>query len=44
MVHAGDATGIITITQIQPISVLFTLPQDSLPTHQPGDGRPASCR
>ena len=31
MVHAGDATGIMTITQIHPISVLFTLPQDTLP-------------
>ena len=31
MVHATDATGIMTITQIHPISVLFTLPQDSLP-------------
>ena len=31
MVHAGDATGIVTMTQIHPISVLFTLPQESLP-------------
>jgi membrane fusion protein, multidrug efflux system len=31
MVHASDATGIMTITQIHPISVLFTVPQDSLP-------------
>ena len=31
MVHASDATGIMTITQIHPISVLFTLPQDGLP-------------
>jgi multidrug efflux system membrane fusion protein len=31
MVHASDATGIITITQIHPISVVFTLPQDDLP-------------
>jgi multidrug efflux system membrane fusion protein len=30
-VSAGDATGIITITQIQPISVLFSVPEDSLP-------------
>ena len=27
LVQAGDATGIVTITQIQPISVLFNLPQ-----------------
>ena len=31
MVHASDATGIITVAQIHPISVLFTLPQDVLP-------------
>jgi len=28
LVHANDATGIVTITQIQPISVQFSLPQD----------------
>jgi multidrug efflux system membrane fusion protein len=31
MVHASDPTGIMTVTQIHPISVLFTLPQDTLP-------------
>jgi membrane fusion protein, multidrug efflux system len=31
MVRAGDATGIVSIAQIHPISVLFTLPQDNLP-------------
>jgi multidrug efflux system membrane fusion protein len=31
LVHANDATGIVSITQIHPISGLFTLPQDSLP-------------
>jgi multidrug efflux system membrane fusion protein len=31
IVHAGDAGGIIVITQLQPISVLFTIPEDSLP-------------
>ena len=31
MVRAGDATGIVSIAQIHPVSVLFTLPQDSLP-------------
>jgi multidrug efflux system membrane fusion protein len=31
IVHASDATGIIVITQLQPISVLFTIPEDSLP-------------
>ena len=32
LVHANDAAGIVTITQIHPISALFTLPQDALPT------------
>jgi multidrug efflux system membrane fusion protein len=32
LVHANDATGIVSITQIHPISALFTVPQDSLPT------------
>lgn len=31
LVRQGDATGIVTITQIDPIAVLFTLPQDDLP-------------
>jgi len=31
MIHAGDAAGIVTIAQVQPISALFTLPQDALP-------------
>jgi membrane fusion protein, multidrug efflux system len=32
LVHAADATGIVTITQIHPISALFTVPQDTLPS------------
>jgi multidrug efflux system membrane fusion protein len=31
-VQTNDATGIVVITQIQPISVIFTLPSDDLPT------------
>lgn len=31
IVHASDATGLVMITQLQPISVLFTLPQQTLP-------------
>jgi membrane fusion protein, multidrug efflux system len=31
MLRANDAAGIVTITQLQPISALFTLPQDLLP-------------
>ena len=30
LVQAGDARGIVTVTQIDPISVVFTLPQDTL--------------
>jgi membrane fusion protein, multidrug efflux system len=30
IVHANDANGIVTITQTRPISVLFTLPGDTL--------------
>src|SRR5580693_6801927 len=31
IVHAADANGMVVITQLQPISVLFTIPEDSLP-------------
>lgn len=31
MVHAADASGIAVITQLQPISILFSIPEDSLP-------------
>ncbi len=30
-IHATDTTGIVSLTQIHPISVVFTLPQDTLP-------------
>ncbi len=30
IVHASDSGGLVVITQLQPISVLFSLPQDSL--------------
>lgn len=30
VVHASDASGIVVITQLDPIAVLFTLPQDQL--------------
>ncbi len=32
MVHAADANPLLVITQLQPISVLFTLPEDQLQT------------
>jgi multidrug efflux system membrane fusion protein len=31
IVHATDTTGLLVITQLQPIAVLFSLPQDQLP-------------
>ena len=31
MVHATDSGGLLTITQVQPIAVVFPLPEDSLP-------------
>src|SRR5579872_4548520 len=30
-VTPGDTNGLVVITQLQPISVLFTLPEDNLP-------------
>lgn len=31
MIHAADANGLVVITQVDPITVLFTIPQDNLP-------------
>jgi membrane fusion protein, multidrug efflux system len=31
IVHANDANGLLVITQLQPIAVIFTLPEDQLP-------------
>jgi membrane fusion protein, multidrug efflux system len=30
MVHAADPNGLVVITQVQPISIFFTIPEDSL--------------
>jgi multidrug efflux system membrane fusion protein len=32
IVHAADTGGLIIITQLQPITVIFTIPEDSIPT------------
>jgi multidrug efflux system membrane fusion protein len=32
MVHAADTNPLLVITQLRPIAVLFTLPEDNLPT------------
>ncbi len=34
LIHATDATGIVTVTQVHPIAVIFTLPQETLPQVQ----------
>ena len=31
IVHAADANGLVVITQLQPITVVFTLPEDNIP-------------
>ncbi len=31
VVHANDQSGVVVITQLEPITVLFTIPEDSLP-------------
>ena len=31
LVHANDANGVVVITQLQPIAVIFTIPEDNLP-------------
>lgn len=31
IIHANDATGLVVITQTQPINVIFTIPEDALP-------------
>lgn len=30
IVHASDSTGLVVITQVQPISIVFTIPEDQL--------------
>ena len=32
IIHSGDANGLVVITQLQPIAVLFSLPQQELPS------------
>ena len=34
IVHAADATGLVVVTQLQPISVVFTLPESELASVQ----------
>jgi len=32
IVHASDANGLVVITQLQPIAVVFTIPEDNIPS------------
>jgi multidrug efflux system membrane fusion protein len=34
LIHAADSTGLLLLTQVQPISVIFTLPEEQLPQVQ----------
>lgn len=34
IVHAADSTGLVVITQVHPIAVVFTLPEDQIPLAQ----------
>lgn len=34
VIHPNDPTGLVVVTQIEPISLLFTLPQENLPAIQ----------
>jgi len=40
LVSASNTTGIVTITQTQPISVVFTLPEQTLTQLRSADGKP----
>ena len=31
MIHATDTGGLVVITQIDPIAVVFTIPEDTVP-------------
>lgn len=39
IVHPGDTTGIVTVTQMEPIEVLFSVPQDGLSDLLAGQAR-----
>ena len=45
IVQAGQATGIVVVTQLQPMSVLFTIPEDNVVAgHGAGDAAARCCR
>lgn len=44
IVHANDSNGLVVITQVRPISVVFTLPEEDLPQVQSHLGTGAKLR
>jgi len=47
IIHASDPNGLVVITQLQPITVVFTIPEDSLPAVlaklKAGEGMPVEA-
>jgi len=44
IVHATDTGGLVIITQLQPITVIFTIPEDSIPTYWSSSSGASGCR
>ncbi len=44
IVHAADANGLAVITQLQPIAMIFNMPEDNLPEVQRRDEDPACSK
>ena len=44
IVHAAATTGIVVVTQVQPISVIFTLPEERPGRRQQPPSPPARCK
>lgn len=44
IIHTTDATGLVTLTQLSPITVVFPLPQDALPDILKGMKQPEPMR
>ena len=42
IIHPTDPNGLVVVTQIEPISVIFTLPETDLPQIQQTDGQGAA--
>src|SRR5256885_16338014 len=44
IIHPTDPNGLVVVTQVEPISVIFTLPETNLPQVQQHQIGRASCR